>query len=147
MGTYIRNFEGPVIFTQDTHQRDYLTTLEGRHLPVVHCLEGSEGWQIVPELLEAAGERAQIFTKETFGSVALGEYVRTLDDLEAVEMCGVCTGICVLSNAVLLRACRPELPLYVISDLCACVSPDSHERSLLALKLLQADLISARGSC
>ena len=121
--------------TMDTHQPDYLQTQEGRKLPVLHCVEGTEGWTLCPGLA-APLAGAKMFRKPTFGSLELGEYVKN-EDFDRVELVGVCTGICVLSNAALIRACAPEVEIFVNSALCACVSPESHQTALRAMQLLQ----------
>ena len=128
-----------VIFTRDTHQADYLSTQEGRNLPVEHCIEGTEGWQIIPELRESA-EKATVIDKPTFGSRELGEYLAEENEREAIgqiTLIGLCTDICVISNAMLLKAFLPEVPLVVEADCCAGVTPDSHRQALEALKVCQ----------
>lgn len=125
-----------IVFTRDTHGQDYSETQEGRNLPVAHCLRGSEGWLIVPGLY--AGER--VFDKPAFGSVELAEYVRD-EGFDEVELIGVCTDICVISNALLIKAFCPEAELSVRADCCAGVSPESHERTLLAMQVCQIKVI------
>lgn len=128
-------------YTMDTHQPGYLQTLEGKNLPVVHCVEGTEGWTLcsgLPVLLEGA----KAFRKPSFGSVELGEYVRG-EGFDRVELVGVCTGICVLSNAVLIKAFAPETEVLVDGGLCACVSPESHRTALEAMKLVQVTVTDA----
>ncbi len=134
---YAESFDGDIVFTQDTHHENYMETQEGQKLPVVHCIEGSEGWQIVPELQELAGKAKKLFCKPVFGSVELGEFAK---DYEEVYLCGVCTGICVLSNAVLIRSFNPEVNINVLGKLCACVTPESHEIALKAMKTVQVDV-------
>lgn len=131
-----------VVFTRDTHQKNYLETQEGRNLPVVHCLEETDGWQIREELMLAVkGKNYIIFDKPTFGSITLAEHLRKLyeennGDVE-VEFVGVCTGICVISNALLTKAFVPEMKITVKAKYCACVTPESHRTSLEAMKLCQ----------
>ena len=108
-----------VIFTRDTHQKCYLETQEGKNLPVLHCIEGSEGWQISSKL-EVGDSR--IFNKPSFGSMELADYVATLGNLEEIELVGLCTGICVISNAFILKAKLPEIKITVDASCCACVS-------------------------
>jgi len=143
MAEYIKNFDGDVIFTQDTHGSDYLDTQEGKKLPVVHCIEGTEGWRTIPEL---SGNYRR-FTKQTFGSV---EMCRRIADptsavsfmkYDEVQFCGVCTGICVISNVLMLKAFCPELPIKVIERLCACVTPESHKTAIEAMRTCQVDII------
>lgn len=126
-----------VAFTRDTHAPDYLSTQEGKKLPVPHCLRGSAGWQLA-EGLAAEGE--QIFDKPAFGSPALASYVRA-GNYASVELIGVCTDICVISNALLVKAFCPELPVSVRADCCAGVSPESHARALEAMRACQVDIL------
>jgi nicotinamidase-related amidase len=138
---YIRTFTGYIMTTQDTHTEDYMDTQEGKNLPVPHCIEGTSGWQIVPEIQAALDEVAmypQTFVKNTFGSTHLGDYIaRNADHYEEILMCGVCTDICVISNALLLKAYVPEIKITVLKDLCAGVTPESHENALKAMKACQ----------
>lgn len=127
-----------VVFTRDTHQKDYLTTQEGKNLPVVHCILGSRGWQISDEL---EVENSRIFDKPAFGSMALADYAASLDGLEEIELVGLCTGICVISNALILKAKLPEVKVSVDSSCCACVTPESHATALSAMKLCQVNII------
>lgn len=140
-----------LFFTLDTHQADYLSTREGRKLPVEHCLRGTEGWQLVPQVAavaecETPGCPAKILVeKPTFGSATLPETVRkflteTGADVEKFRVYGVCTDICVISNAMVLRAFFPETPIEVLPALCAGVTPDSHNTALQAMAACQFDL-------
>lgn len=126
--------------TMDTHQTDYPQTLEGKNLPVIHCVEGTEGWALCPELA-ALLKDAKVFRKPCFGSVELGEYVKN-EGFDEVELIGVCTGICVLSNAVLIKAYAPETRVVVDGGLCACVSPESQQTALKAMELLQIAIVT-----
>lgn len=128
-------------YTMDTHQPDYLQTREGKNLPVTHCVKGTAGWALCPELSNLL-EGAKAFYKPSFGSVGLGEYIRS-EGFGQVELIGVCTGICVLSNAVLIKAYAPETEVIVDSALCACVSPESHQTALKAMELLQITVTNA----
>ena len=132
----IRTWVGVLAATMDTHGPDYLSTREGRSLPVVHCVRGTEGWQLRPEIAEALGD-APIFEKPAFGSVALAEYLRTLPDLEEVQLVGLCTDICVVSNALLLRAFLPETPISVDAACCAGVTPQRHAAALETMAACQ----------
>lgn len=118
-----------IIFTRDTHQRDYLNTNEGKNLPVEHCIEGTEGWQI-QEGLEVPG--AIYIDKPTFGYLNWKEY-----HLEEVEMVGLCTDICVVSNALIIKATFPEIQLSVDAGCCAGVTPESHVAALTTMKMCQ----------
>ena len=129
-----RDSGGTVVFTRDTHHENYLQTQEGKNLPVVHCVEGTDGWQISSKI-DVADSR--IFDKPTFGSLSLADYAATLEGLEEIELVGLCTGICVISNALLLKARLPEVRITVDSSCCACVTPESHQTALNAMRLCQ----------
>ena len=122
-----------VIYTRDTHEENYLDTQEGRNLPVQHCIRGTQGWEIRSEVY---AEGCEIIDKPTFGSVKLAERVAQLQP-EAVELIGVCTDICVISNAVLIKSYLPELPVSVDAACCAGVTPQSHENALAAMRMCQ----------
>lgn len=135
----VRAHAGPVIFTRDTHSPDYPHTQEGRRLPVAHCVAGTEGWQIVPELRDYA---ADVVDKPTFGSTALAERLRAMaDDIEGIEVIGLCTDICVVSNALLLKAFMPEVPIAVDSRCCAGVTPEKHLAALETMRSCQIEVI------
>ena len=127
-----------VVFTRDTHHADYLSTQEGRKLPVPHCLEGTDGWQIDAAL---AVEDAPVFDKPGFGSPALIEYLRSLPALEGVEFIGLCTDICVITNAMMTKGALPEVPLSVRADCCAGVTAQSHETALQAMRMCQIPIV------
>ena len=126
-----------ILFTRDTHGDDYPASAEGKKLPVAHCLRGTYGWQIDGRL-DAAG--AKILYKPAFGSVALGEYVRS-GGYGEIELVGVCTDICVISNALLVKAFSPETRVAVRRDCCAGVTPESHENALRAMAVCQIEII------
>ena len=113
-----------ILFTLDTHGEDYLQTQEGRNLPVPHCQRGSQGWALAGQLASLAQGKARLLEKGAFGSTALPNAL--LPGLRHVELLGVCTDICVISNALLLKAHLPELPLVVNAALCAGVTPERH---------------------
>ena len=127
-----------VVFTRDTHHADYLSTQEGRKLPVPHCMEGTAGWQIDAAL---AVEDAPVFDKPGFGSPALIEYLRSLPALEGVEFIGLCTDICVITNAMMTKGALPEVPLSVRADCCAGVTAQSHETALQAMRMCQISIV------
>lgn len=142
----IRKFEGSVIATRDTHGQEYLDTAEGKKLPVVHCVKGTEGWQIREEVSRALTEKGEcmIIDKPSFGSVELGEHIRELsrtEEIEEITLIGLCTDICVISNALLLKAYLPESNVRVISSCCAGVTPGSHEQALEAMKMCQIEIL------
>ncbi len=132
-----------VIFTADTHTDKYMETQEGSNLPVPHCIKGSEGWEISSRLFRP--EDAPVIEKETFGSKDLGimlmELERAGETPEAIELVGLCTDICVISNAMLVKAFLPEVPVTVDSSCCAGVTPESHENALEAMKMCQIKIV------
>lgn len=132
-----------VLFTRDTHKEDYLNTQEGRKLPVIHCVEGTPGWEIVKELKPYA-ESNPIFDKPTFGSTELCRLLWRKSHempIESVTVIGLCTDICVISNALLFKAFLPETPIRVEAACCAGVTPESHDRALEAMKACQIEVI------
>lgn len=136
------SFDGTILFTKDTHHADYLTTQEGKNLPVEHCIEGSEGWELIPELQRFADARGtgSVYKKETFGSLALAESLREENEkqpISSIELIGVCTDICVVSNALLIKAYLPEVPVMVDAACCAGVTPEKHEAALETMRSCQ----------
>ena len=134
----IRNFDGEVFFTRDTHETWYLETQEGKNLPVPHCIRGTEGWQIRKEL--DALRKTEPIDKETFGSTDLAADLLTLqedEEISSITLVGLCTDICVISNALLIKATLPEVPIYVDAACCAGVTPESHETALKAMEACQ----------
>lgn len=127
-----------IFATRDTHQEDYLESAEGKKLPVVHCVEGTQGWEINPEV-EKALQGATIINKPTFGSVVLAELLQEENDKEEleIELVGLCTDICVVSNALLLKAVMPEISISVDASCCAGVTPESHEAALTTMRMCQ----------
>ena len=123
-----------IIYTRDTHQTDYMSTNEGKYLPVEHCIEGTEGWQIW-EGLEVPG--AMIVNKPTFGYLNWKDY-----NLEEVELIGLCTDICVVSNALIIKALYPEIKVVVDASCCAGVTPESHLSALTTMKMCQIEVIN-----
>lgn len=133
----INEFNGEIIYTRDTHEENYLETREGRILPVKHCVRDSEGWQILPELYKVG---SKIFDKPTFGSLELVDYLASENEREpigSVTLIGVCTDICVVSNAMLIKARFPEIEVLVDSQACAGVTPDTHAAALTTMKMCQ----------
>ncbi len=127
-----------VIFTRDTHQANYLETSEGKNLPVKHCIEGTLGWEI-SALLPTDG--CKIINKPTFGSVELAKYISEMKSTDGIELIGLCTDICVISNALLIKATLPEVRISVDSSCCAGVTPDSHSNALSAMKMCQIEIL------
>lgn len=129
-----------IIFTRDTHQSNYMETQEGRKLPVPHCIENTPGWEIVPQLRELTAG-CLVIDKPTFGSVKLGEILTGREDIEAITLIGLCTDICVISNAMICKAALPEVPVTVEAACCAGVTPSSHDNALSAMKMCQIEVI------
>jgi nicotinamidase-related amidase len=149
-----------VLFTKDTHDDDYLDTLEGKNLPIPHCIKGTRGRAIVDEVFGAyidvhakyrdifevypAGDDPLRIAKPSFGSIDFQNILYTMDEADTIEeitLMGLCTGICVMSNAILAKTTLPEVPVNVIADCCACVTPESHKTALEAMKLCQINII------
>ncbi|MDL2235774.1 cysteine hydrolase [Christensenellaceae bacterium OttesenSCG-928-L17] len=139
----VKKFQGEILCTLDTHDENYLTSQEGAHLPVAHCILGTEGHALCQELLELpAIAQAKKFEKPTFGSMELMEYLRQ-QPIASVELVGVCTDICVVSNALLIKAALPEIPVRVDASCCAGVSPEQHEAALTVMRSCQVLITGA----
>ncbi len=123
-----------IIFTRDTHKENYLETNEGKYLPVKHCVKGTDGWQIHPTL-NACDD--MVIDKPTFGFLDWGKYINTP---QSIELIGLCTDICVVSNALILKALFPETTVAVDSAACAGVTPATHEAALSTLKMCQVEV-------
>lgn len=139
----ITSFDGEVLYTRDTHGEDYLKTQEGKKLPVPHCIKGTDGWQLDYRVEAVKSENATIFDKPTFGSVELAQYLQALDGKEGIKeitLIGLCTDICVISNALLVKAYLPETTVIVDAACCAGVTPDSHSNALEAMKMCQIEV-------
>ena len=136
----IENFEGKVYFTRDTHFENYMQTQEGANLPVLHCINDTDGWQIRAEL--DALRKTEAIDKLTFGSSALVDVLKAEKDIESITFGGLCTDICVISNAMVVKAFFPEVPLFVDAKGCAGVSRESHQRALEAMKVCQIKVIN-----
>lgn len=138
-----RNREGDeIIFTRDTHNAEYLNTQEGRHLPVVHCVRGTHGWEIHDELkpnINPDSFNEGFANKTTFGDLRLGKCIKPYT--RQIELVGLCTDICVISNAMILKATFPEIPIVVDASCCAGVTPESHKNALEAMKMCQIKII------
>ena len=138
----VREFDGKIIFTRDTHTDAYMQTQEGRKLPVPHCIKDTHGWQIDERI--SVPEGSLIFDKITFGSKELAEYLAQLnmsETIEEIELCGLCTDICVISNAFLVKAVLPECDITVNSALCRGVSDESHKNALNAMRVCHINII------
>ena len=135
----VKSFDGRVIFTRDTHFEDYMNTQEGKHLPVPHCVKNSDGWQICDELKPYA---ETVVDKRTFGSIELPKLLESFGDpIEKIELCGLCTDICVISNAMVLKAAFPEAPIIVDSTCSAGVTVESHNTALDAMRAVQIEIV------
>ena len=134
----IEGFDGTVLFTRDTHFDNYMETQEGKRLPVPHCIKGTEGWQIRKEL--DALRTTEAIDKLTFGSSELGQLLLKKNEeepIESITVIGLCTDICVISNALLAKAFLPETEIRVDAKCCAGVTPQSHENALNAMSVCQ----------
>ena len=134
--TYKQN-GGKIIFTRDTHRDNYLSTQEGKFLPVPHCIEGTEG-HLIAGGLDTAG--SELFDKPTFGSLELAKLVAE-GSYDEIELCGLCTDICVTSNAIILKAQLPETKIIVDPKCCAGVTEESHDAALLTMKMCQVVIL------
>ena len=138
----IKNFKGLVLATRDTHEENYLNTQEGTNLPVQHCIRDTRGWELNDEI--AALIDGNPIDKPTFGSVELGKRLVALNEQMGVDkiiFVGLCTDICVISNAMLVKAFLPEVPIEVDASCCAGVTPESHERALRAMESCQITIV------
>lgn len=139
----IREYDKADVFvTMDTHFPEYLQTQEGRNLPVEHCIRGTEGWQIRSDIAELLTD-AHVYEKPTFGSVALAKDIAEIAAKEEIEieLLGLCTDICVVSNALLLKANMPEVKITVDHTCCAGVTPESHEAALMTMQMCQIGIV------
>lgn len=136
-----------IVVTRDTHYNDYLFTQEGHKLPVIHCVRYTDGWNVNANIMKAIDSKKpyiSLFTidKNTFGSSTLIDVLqKELSDYDEIDFCGVCTGICVISNVAIAKAALPETKICVIEDACACVTPDTHKTAIEAMKTFQVDII------
>lgn len=140
----VKDFDGTVIYTKDTHQADYLSTQEGKNLPVEHCIEDTWGWELAGELA-VLSKPNKVFNKPTFGSMELAKYLTEENEkekIEAIELCGLCTDICVISNAFVIKASLTEVPVSVDASCCAGVTPESHLNALAAMKMCQVTVVN-----
>ena len=141
VGDYINKFraENPdrkIIATLDTHYENYMETQEGKFLPVPHCIRGTDGWKLIPEIEKILCDCIKL-EKITFGAVDLPFAVGRDENIQEIQLIGVCTDICVISNAMIIKSAFPEVPVKVIADCCAGVTPESHRTALDAMKMCQ----------
>lgn len=140
----IADWDGDIACTLDTHGENYLTTNEGKNLPIVHCVKDSDGWQINDRIcvaVKTSRKSPRVFTKGTFGSVELANYIKK-QGYDYIEFVGLCTDICVISNVLLTKAVNPEAAIVVDASCCAGVTPESHKNALSAMKVCQVDIIN-----
>ena len=140
----IKNYKGQVLYTRDSHDEDYLNTQEGKNLPVEHCIYGTEGWQLQADIdALAKANNSLIFDKPTFGSMGLAGCLNGIEKvahIDEIELVGLCTDICVISNALLLKAVLPETKIIVDRSCCAGVTSQSHENALEAMAACQIEI-------
>ena len=141
----IKNFPGQILFTQDTHQADYLSTQEGKFLPVEHCIRDTPGWELVPELKQFQEENGlPVYEKSAFASVELAEDLRDENrqtPITDIELIGLCTDICVVSNALMIKGFLPEVPVRVDASCCAGVTPEKHAAALETMASCQVEVL------
>lgn len=140
----IEQFEGNIIYTRDTHFDNYLDTTEGRKLPVPHCIKGTRGWELNDKINELSkASNSKIIDKLTFGSKDLPDIINKLypDGVDEIELIGLCTDICVISNALLLKAHFLNTEISVKASCCAGVTKESHENALNAMKMCHINII------
>ena len=136
----IDEFDGDIYFTRDTHGEDYLSTQEGRKLPVSHCIKGTNGWEITTEL--DVSRAVAVIDKPTFGYIEVSnEIAKNGGDISDITIIGLCTDICVISNAMIMKSAFPEANISVIASACAGVTPESHKNALEAMKMCQIQVI------
>ena len=138
----IKSFQGRVLCTRDTHDQEYLKTQEGVRLPVPHCVRDTHGWKLHPEIEGCVHETP--IDKPAFGSIAVGQLLRAAskeEPIRSVTLVGLCTDICVISNAFLLKAFLPESEIIVDASCCAGVSRESHQTALDAMRACQITII------
>lgn len=137
----VETFEGEVLFTKDTHFENYLSTSEGKQLPVEHCIKGTDGWMLIEELEQyCASHGSVVYEKNTFGCRKLAEDMLAKQEKESIasiELIGLCTDICVVSNALLLKAFLPEVEISVDAECCAGVTPATHQAALQTMESCQ----------
>lgn len=135
-----RSTGGQVIFTLDTHREDYLETAEGKKLPVVHCVDGTEGHKLYGKVCDAVKEGDIVIKKPAFGSLELGDYLKR-GGFDEVELCGLVTDICVISNAIIAKAALPESRIVVDSRACLTADPAAQKRALDVMRGVQIDVL------
>ncbi len=137
----IKNFKGSVFFTQDTHSASYLNSQEGKLLPIVHCIKNTKGWELVEPIKKLANKN--IYEKNSFGSLTLAETLKKLNEeesLSSITLIGICTDICVVSNAILLKTFLPEVKISVDISCCAGTTPENHNHAAAVMRMCQINI-------
>ena len=140
----IKSFDGDIFVTYDTHFEDYMETMEGKKLPVVHCIKGTKGWELNPKIAEALeGKDYKTVEKLTFGSVKLPDMIKECigENKAEITLIGLCTDICVVSNALILKANLLDTEIFVDSSCCAGVTPETHNAALDTMRCCQINVI------
>jgi nicotinamidase-related amidase len=143
----IHGWDGDIIATLDTHEDNYMETREGKYLPVPHCINGTEGHNLDKYVMAALvnaednGCKTKILMKPTFGSTALPDIIRG-EKYDYIEFCGLCTDICVVSNALMVKAHYPDINIAVDANCCAGVTPETHNAALTTMKMCQIDVLN-----
>lgn len=143
---YVRNFEGITIFTRDTHGSDYLETMEGKNLPILHCIVGTDGWEVHKDLLNACvGKETNcfVFNKPTFGYASeLSKFINDFKQpITEIQVCGTCTDICVISQVLGLKEHMSEVKISVLEDMCAGLTEEKHNAAIEVMKSCQVNII------
>ena len=143
---YVRNFEGITIFTRDSHGSDYLETMEGKNLPVPHCIVGTEGWEVHEDLLKACEGKENmcfVFNKPTFGYASeLAKFIRGFNQpITEIEFCGTCTDICLISNVLGMKEHMSEVKITVHEDMCAGLTLATHKAAIDVMRSCQVNII------
>lgn len=144
----IREWDGDIVFTRDTHGKEYMDTQEGKYLPIPHCSYLTDGWMVNDRLVDAAAENKKCYysfvDKPTFGMLGWDKFLtdETTEPYDEIYMCGTCTDICVVSNALILKATFPETPIKVYGNLCAGVTKEKHEAALEVMRSCQCEVVN-----
>lgn len=151
LGAYYNDDNCAVIFTKDTHHSDYLSTEEGKHLPIEHCINGTKGWLLEPTVIESIENSQEtlrnsyLICKRTFGAIELSDYLNNIynQNYESIELIGLCTDICVISNAIICKSILPNVPIIVDASCCAGSTPEAHQKALELMRdSLQINVIN-----
>lgn len=142
----VRTWQGDILYTLDTHGDDYADTQEGQRLPVPHCIKSTDGWHVPAPLQEALDAHGAVaYEKDAFGSARLAQDLaarNAREPIASITLIGICTDICVVSNALLIKAFLPEVPVRVDASLCAGVTPATHEAALTTMASCQVEVLN-----